>query len=213
MRANESRLKLALAGSADIMSWSYGRVATLESLDDRRIFGPSQDSRCECGKYAGAEFNGIICDRCGVRITENAAEARKRRLGHVQFERSCPHPLDDSVSIDAFPVAPIDFRRSADGSVNELGKKYEQLVKCGMELKKNLPPKEDYVSYYPALVRLDVSELREIMSGIIGFADGAEKPDRNTLYGLVSQSIRTLDPSFQTLLHCCAMVCDIGVAV
>src|ERR1051325_3839599 len=102
---SEGRLRLVVGNSVDIRRWSFGRVTTVESLYHSKIFGPSQDSRCECGKYVGAEFNGNICDRCGVKIAENAAELRKRRMGHVHFERSCPHPLDESVSIDAFPVA------------------------------------------------------------------------------------------------------------
>jgi DNA-directed RNA polymerase subunit beta' len=93
-----SGLKLTLA-SPDVMSeWSYGEVTKPETINyrtfkpekdglfDERIFGPTKDYECYCGKYKRIRYKGIICDRCGVEITTSSV--RRERMGHIKL--ACP---------------------------------------------------------------------------------------------------------------------------
>lgn len=127
--------RIATAGA--IRSWSFGRLmktrvpnsASLEdhvgTLNDQRIFGPVVDHRCVCGKYEGMKFDGMICDRCGVKIT--AAEARRRRFGHIDFATGpVQHPFDPSAKMVCFPVIPAAFWESRSGV--ELCLIYERLM-------------------------------------------------------------------------------------
>jgi DNA-directed RNA polymerase subunit beta' len=91
-------LKLLLAKSEDIMNWSYGEVTKPETINyrtlrpekdglfDERIFGPTKDWECYCGKYKRIRYRGIICDKCGVEVT--LSRVRRERLGHITL--ACP---------------------------------------------------------------------------------------------------------------------------
>ncbi|HDS08859.1 MAG TPA: DNA-directed RNA polymerase subunit beta [Firmicutes bacterium] len=90
-----SGLKIRLASSDKIRSWSYGEVKKAETINYRtfkserdglfceRIFGPTKNWRCQCGKFKGKKFKGTRCDRCGVEITEKSE--RRRRMGHIEL--------------------------------------------------------------------------------------------------------------------------------
>lgn len=91
-------LKLLLAKSDDILQWSYGEVTKPETINyrtlrpekdglfDERIFGPTKDWECYCGKYKRIRYRGIICDKCGVEVT--LSRVRRERLGHINL--ACP---------------------------------------------------------------------------------------------------------------------------
>src|SRR5690606_5570135 len=76
-------VKITLASPNDIRAWSYGEVKKPETINYRtyrpekdglfceRIFGPERDYECACGKYRGTKYKGIICDRCGVKVTHS----------------------------------------------------------------------------------------------------------------------------------------------
>src|SRR5687767_7819090 len=100
-----SKFRLVAADGVDFRMASYGEVRSVEGLYDARIFGPKEDSKCECGKYVGEQYHRIICDRCGVRVAGDSGELRKQRMGHVALPRPCQHPLDSAKSIDVFPIA------------------------------------------------------------------------------------------------------------
>ena len=83
-RVNDyASVKISLASPNDIRSWSFGEVKKPETINYRtyrpekdglfceRIFGPERDYECACGKYKGTKFKGIICDRCGVKVTHS----------------------------------------------------------------------------------------------------------------------------------------------
>jgi len=84
-------VKISLASPNDIRSWSFGEVRKPETINYRtyrpekdglfceRIFGPERDWECACGKYKGTKFKGIICDRCGVKVTHS--RVRRKRMG------------------------------------------------------------------------------------------------------------------------------------
>ncbi len=105
-------LKIKLASSEEIKSWSYGEVTKPETINYRtwrpekdglfceRIFGPTKDLECYCGKYKGIRFKGVICDKCGVEVV--LSQVRRERMGHIDlavpvvhiwFLKNTPSPI------------------------------------------------------------------------------------------------------------------------
>ena len=94
-------LKISLASPEKILSWSHGEVTKPETINyrtykpekdglfDERIFGPSRDYECYCGKYKGIKYKGIICDRCGVEVTTSTV--RRERMGHIKLAAPVAH--------------------------------------------------------------------------------------------------------------------------
>ena len=94
-------IKLKLASPQDILSWSHGEVTRPETINYRtqkpekdglfceRIFGPSKDWECYCGKYKKIRYKGIICDKCGVEVTRSLV--RRERMGHIKLEAPVTH--------------------------------------------------------------------------------------------------------------------------
>jgi DNA-directed RNA polymerase subunit beta' len=94
-------LKILLAGKEDIMNWSYGEVTKPETINyrtlrpekdglfDERIFGPTKDWECYCGKYKRIRNRGIICDKCGVEVT--LSRVRRERMGHISLAAPVSH--------------------------------------------------------------------------------------------------------------------------
>ena len=115
------------ATTYQVISWSFGKVKTLSDLYDARYFGASMPCKCECG-LRGADSIGTVCSACGVLVTDDPTTVRRQRLGHVELNASVKHPLFESHSLRAFPIAPIYYRVDGDGTITELGKKYESLI-------------------------------------------------------------------------------------
>jgi DNA-directed RNA polymerase subunit beta' len=94
-------LKIGLASSDQIRSWSFGEVKKPETINyrtlkpekdglfDERIFGPTRDWECYCGKYKRVRFRGIVCERCGVEVTR--AKVRRERMGHIELAAPVTH--------------------------------------------------------------------------------------------------------------------------
>ena len=94
-------VSISLASPDEIRSWSYGEVKKPETINYRtyraekdglfceRIFGPERDWECFCGKYKGMKHKGIICDRCGVKVTHS--RERRRRMGHINLAAPVAH--------------------------------------------------------------------------------------------------------------------------
>ena len=88
-------IKIGLASPEKILEWSKGEVTKPETINYRtlqpekdglfceKIFGPSKDWECHCGKYKRIRYKGIVCDRCGVEVTEK--KVRRERSGHIQL--------------------------------------------------------------------------------------------------------------------------------
>lgn len=95
------QIKIQLASSEQIRSWSYGEVKKPETINYRtfkperdglfcaRIFGPIKDYECLCGKYKRMKFRGIVCEKCGVEVT--LAKVRRERMGHIELASSVAH--------------------------------------------------------------------------------------------------------------------------
>ncbi len=94
-------IKIGLASPEQIREWSYGEVTKPETINYRtlkpekdglfceRIFGPTKDWECHCGKYKRVRHKGIVCDRCGVEVTK--AKVRRERMGHIELAAPVSH--------------------------------------------------------------------------------------------------------------------------
>jgi len=94
-------VRISLASPHDIRNWSFGEVKKPETINYRtyrpekdglfceRIFGPEKDWECACGKYRGMKYKGMICDRCGVKVTHS--RVRRKRMGHIELAAPVVH--------------------------------------------------------------------------------------------------------------------------
>jgi DNA-directed RNA polymerase subunit beta' len=94
-------IRIKLASPEDILNWSSGEVTKPETINYRtqraekdglfceRIFGPTKDYECYCGKYKRIRYKGMVCDRCGVEVTK--AQVRRERMGHIKLSSPCSH--------------------------------------------------------------------------------------------------------------------------
>ena len=98
---NFESLQIGLASTEKILEWSYGEVTKPETINYRtlkperdglfceRIFGPTKDWECHCGKYKRIRYKGIVCDKCGVEVTK--AKVRRERMGHIELATPVSH--------------------------------------------------------------------------------------------------------------------------
>ncbi|HBE8043316.1 TPA: DNA-directed RNA polymerase subunit beta' [Staphylococcus aureus] len=94
-------MKIGLASPEKIRSWSFGEVKKPETINYRtlkpekdglfceRIFGPTKDWECSCGKYKRVRYKGMVCDRCGVEVTKS--KVRRERMGHIELAAPVSH--------------------------------------------------------------------------------------------------------------------------
>jgi len=118
-------IQIQIASPETILSWSYGEVTKPETINYRsfkperdglfceRIFGPVKDWECNCGKYKRIRFRGIVCDRCGVEVTQS--KVRRERMGHIELAVPVSH-------IWYFKSLPSRIGHMLDHSVRELEK-------------------------------------------------------------------------------------------
>ncbi len=125
--ADFNKITISLASPEDILRRSYGEVTRPETINYRtykperdglfceRIFGPVKDYECHCGKYRGIRYKGIVCDRCGVEVTEK--KVRRERMGHIEL---------------VVPVVHIWYTRYSPNQIAYLlgipGKKLESII-------------------------------------------------------------------------------------
>ncbi len=118
-------IQIQIASPDVILSWSYGEVTKPETINYRsfkperdglfceRIFGPVKDWECNCGKYKRIRFRGIVCDRCGVEVTQS--KVRRERMGHIELAVPVSH-------IWYFKSLPSRIGHLLDLSIRELEK-------------------------------------------------------------------------------------------
>ena len=99
--STSTSIKIQLASPDIIRSWSSGEVTKPETINYRsfkpekdglfceRIFGPVKDWECHCGKYKRIRYRGVVCDRCGVEVTQ--AKVRRERMGHIELAVPVSH--------------------------------------------------------------------------------------------------------------------------
>ena len=95
IKSNFTKITIGLASPEEVLENSYGEVTKPETINYRtykperdglfceRIFGPTKDYECGCGKYKRIRYKGIVCDRCGVEVTEK--KVRRERTGHIDL--------------------------------------------------------------------------------------------------------------------------------
>ena len=98
---NFDKMKIGIASDEQIREWSHGEVKKPETINYRtlkpekdglfceKIFGPTKDWECHCGKYKRVRYKGIVCDRCGVEVTK--AKVRRERMGHIELAAPVAH--------------------------------------------------------------------------------------------------------------------------
>src|SRR6478672_3637766 len=147
-------LRIGLATAESIRQWSHGEVKKPETINYRtlkpekeglfceRIFGPTRDWECNCGKYKRVRFKGIICERCGVEVTR--AKVRRERMGHIELEKkefenrpdseieARAKRLESDIAELEAEGAKADARRkvreSAEREMNQIRKRADQLI-------------------------------------------------------------------------------------
>ena len=94
-------IQISIASPEKIREWSYGEVTKPETINYRtqkperdglfceKIFGPTKDWECHCGKYKRIRYKGIVCEKCGVEVTR--AKVRRERMGHIELAAPVSH--------------------------------------------------------------------------------------------------------------------------
>ena len=98
---NFDSIQIGIASPEKIREWSHGEVTKPETINYRtlkpekdglfceRIFGPTKDWECHCGKYKRIRYKGVVCDKCGVEVTK--AKVRRERMGHIELAAPVSH--------------------------------------------------------------------------------------------------------------------------
>ncbi len=141
------RIRISLASPEQILSWSYGEIKKPETINYRtfkperdglfcaRVFGPTKDYECLCGKYKRMKFRGVICEKCGVEVT--LARVRRERMGHIEL---------------AAPVAHIWFLKS-------LPSRIALILDIALKDIEKVLYFESYIVMEPGLTGLDAGQL------------------------------------------------------
>ena len=151
-------IKIKLASPEKILSWSHGEITKPETINYRtqrpekdglfceRIFGPTKDFQCYCGKYKRIRYKGVICDRCGVEVTKS--QVRRERMGHIKLATPCSHiwflrgvpsrmgmvldislpRLERIIYFAAYIITKVD-KKAKEKVLEEIEKEYKQKVK------------------------------------------------------------------------------------
>ena len=166
--SNFKGIRVSIASPEKIREWSYGEVKKPETINYRtlkperdglfceKIFGPTKDFECSCGKYKRLRYKNIICDRCGVEVT--LSKVRRERMGHIELAAPCSHiwffkgvPSKMGLVLDMSPrdleevlyfvsyvvidpgTAPLEVKQTlSDKEYRSLYEKYGNTFKVGM---------------------------------------------------------------------------------
>ncbi|HBY83487.1 DNA-directed RNA polymerase subunit beta' [Staphylococcus warneri] len=173
-------MKIGLASPEKIRSWSYGEVKKPETINYRtlkpekdglfceRIFGPTKDWECSCGKYKRVRYKGMVCDRCGVEVTKS--KVRRERMGHIELAAPVSHiwyfkgiPSRMGLLLDMSPRALEEVIYFASYVVVDPGP-------TGLEKKTLLSEAEfrDYYDKYPGqfVAKMGAEGIRDLLSEI-----------------------------------------------
>jgi len=196
---NFNAIRISLASPDQIREWSKGEVTKPETINyrtlkpekdglfDERIFGPTKDWECYCGKYKRIRYKGIICDKCGVEVTRS--KVRRERMGHIQLASPVSHiwyfkgtPSRLGILLDISPrnlerilyfalyiVTHVDedARKRAlqaleDEAQGRGGKAGEQLAELEDQLRADINRKKDELNEALAATKADLEQQRTI---------------------------------------------------
>lgn len=173
-------MKIGLASPEKIRSWSFGEVKKPETINYRtlkpekdglfceRIFGPTKDWECSCGKYKRVRYKGMVCDRCGVEVTKS--KVRRERMGHIELAAPVSHiwyfkgiPSRMGLLLDMSPRALEEVIYFASYVVVDPGP-------TGLEKKTLLSEAEfrDYYDKYPGqfVAKMDAEGIKDLLEEI-----------------------------------------------
>ncbi|HCV3816179.1 DNA-directed RNA polymerase subunit beta' [Staphylococcus aureus] len=173
-------MKIGLASPEKIRSWSFGEVKKPETINYRtlkpekdglfceRIFGPTKDWECSCGKYKRVRYKGMVCDRCGVEVTKS--KVRRERMGHIELAAPVSHiwyfkgiPSRMGLLLDMSPRALEEVIYFASYVVVDLGP-------TGLEKKTLLSEAEfrDYYDKYPGqfVAKMGAEGIKDLLEEI-----------------------------------------------
>ena len=173
-------VRLTLAGPEEIMNWSNGEVTKPETINYRtqryereglfceKIFGPSKDWECYCGKYKRIRYKGIVCDKCGVEVTRSVV--RRERMGHIKLASPVSHiwflrglpsrvglalgmsvgDLEKVVYFSGYVVMEVD-ERAREASLHQLDQEYKSKKK---EIEREVGDEEERVAQLDEMTQL-----------------------------------------------------------
>jgi len=238
--SNFDQLRISLASPEQIRSWSSGEVKKPETINYRtlkpekdglfceKIFGPTRDWECYCGKYKRVRFKGIICERCGVEVTRS--KVRRERMGHIELAAPIAHiwyfkgvpsrmsylldmPLRDLEKVIYFAsyvITSVDKeKRDKDLPLleKELQKEIEELeAKCQEEIKKIEDERDAQIAEFEAALTEEESAERKEAKGKKK-TDEVKKIQRKAKEEIeevkqsTAQRIEELQRAFETLKH------------
>jgi len=167
------QLRIGLATPEQIRMWSNGEVRKPETINYRklkperdglfceRIFGPTKDWECACGKYKRVRFKGIICERCGVEVTR--ARVRRERMGSIELAAPVAHIWLCALTGEGLPLLESEVRRIAgvdDALENAFLARGRQLLALA-DAANRLDAAAAHARAQPAPIELFAEELRE----------------------------------------------------
>jgi DNA-directed RNA polymerase subunit beta' len=224
---NFNAIRISLASPDQIREWSKGEVTKPETINyrtlkpekdglfDERIFGPTKDWECYCGKYKRIRYKGIICDKCGVEVTRS--KVRRERMGHIQLASPVSHiwyfkgtPSRLGILLDISPrnlerilyfalsivtTVDEDVRRRLAGQLEEEaagrgGKSGQRLTELEDELRANIDRTRDELSSQLAATKAELEAQRALRTEqIVAAAQGVEAQIAELKTGAAEDSI------------------------
>ncbi|MCL1809383.1 MAG: DNA-directed RNA polymerase subunit beta' [Clostridiales bacterium] len=199
---NFESLQISLASTEKIISWSHGEVTKPETINYRtlkpekeglfceKIFGPTKDWECHCGKYKRIRYKGIVCDRCGVEVTK--AKVRRERMGHIELAAPVSHiwyfkgiPSRMGLVLDISPRNLEKVLYFAAYIVTDPGENTDLAYKQVLDEQQYRDAKDKYGNAFKAamgaeavrdlLMQIDLAELSEDMRKKLKDASGQKK--------------------------------------
>ncbi|MBI3952883.1 MAG: DNA-directed RNA polymerase subunit beta' [Chloroflexi bacterium] len=195
-----SAVRISLASPEQIRSWSYGEVTKPETINYRtlkpekdglfceRIFGPTKDFECYCGKYKRVRYRGIICDKCGVEVAR--AKVRRERMGHIELAAPVSHiwfmkgtPSRLGLLLDMSPRSlerVLYFAQFIVTSVDEEARQ-QAITETNEELQRLLEPKEAAASERLAAVQAGLEQRLKELQEELAQATSADSDEAKAL--------------------------------
>ncbi len=219
-----NQVRIALASPEQIRSWSYGEVTKPETINYRtlkpekdglfceKIFGPTKDFECYCGKYKRVRYKGITCDKCGVEVARE--KVRRERMGHIELASPVSHiwfvkgtPSKLGLLLDISPrnlERVLYFAQYMITEVDEAGKQFEinrlrdDMVRSTDERTAEIRPRREKLE-----AELDVAnaELQAKVLERTRHIEAERKISRDALEAAVHRSVETANASLGTPLE------------
>ena len=183
-------IKIGLASPETILEWSHGEVTKPETINYRtlkpekdglyceKIFGPSKDWECHCGKYKKIRYKGVVCDRCGVEVTKSSV--RRERMGHIKLAAPVSHiwyfkgiPSRMGLILDLSPRTLEKVLYFASYIVLDAGKT-ELMYKQVLSEKEYQDMKEKYPEPGAFRVGMGAESIKELLEAIAGLQPVSE---------------------------------------